>query len=324
MGFPASSAAVLAAALVGCGSATSPSGGGASNGAPPTHPSGVIAAVDTLAGGPSSVAVTRHGVVLAGMISSTIVRTGSLATMTFTDSVQVGDTPRSVAIDSTGATAYVATTYGQVVVAVDVASRAVTATTPLGEYALCVAVAPNGRRVYATTAPGTLFAIDAASHAVIDTLWVGTNADGLVFSPDGSRLYVSARDAGIVAAVDPSADTITRIYDVGPLPERMAISADGRTLYAADQSVSLDKVDLQSGAVTHPDSSAGGYGIGLTPDGAQLYLTLVSPAEVWIVDPATLHVQRVLPIGGWPDGVAFDSTGDLAVVMNGQSAIFVR
>jgi YVTN family beta-propeller protein len=270
------------------------------------------------------VAISKDGVVLAAMIGSDILRRGTLSTMTFTDSVQVGSTPPHVVFDRSGATAYATLQFGDGVAVVDIASNTLKTTIPLTSNGFNLIVSPDLSRVYATTAAGTVFVIDAITNVVLDTLVVGPAANGLAFNADGSTLYVSSRDSGTVTAIDPVTDAIVRTYQVGGKPQRIAVSPDGRTVYVANEVSTLDALDVRTGAVTHLDAGTAGYGLGLTPDGTQLYLPLPNRGEAWVIDRATLQVKDTLAIGGVPRNVAFDPTGAVAAITNEQAVTFVK
>jgi DNA-binding beta-propeller fold protein YncE len=67
-----------------------------------------------------------------------------------------------------------------------------------------------------------------------------------------------------------------------------------------------------------------GYGIGITPDGTQLYLALPLTGEVRILDRGSRALVRTLAIGGTPRNVAFDRRGEVALVTNEQAVVFIR
>jgi DNA-binding beta-propeller fold protein YncE len=314
---------LLALPVAACSSATAPQNGG-THAAGLTHPAGVIAAVDTLAGTPYDAAISKDGVVLAAMMGSNILRRGSLSSMGFTDSVAVGDAPLQIVIDRAGATAFAVLRTGDAVAVVDIASNSVKATIPLTSAGTNVILAPDGSRLYATTSAGALFVIDAITNAVLDTLEVGPTANGLAFNVDGSMLYVSLGDSATVTAIDAANDQIVRTYQVSGAAEQLAVSPDGRTLYVANDVSTLDVLDLGTGHVTPLQIGTAGSGLALTPDGAQLYLLLPNLGEGWILDRATLQVRDTLHLGGRPRSVSFDPTGDVAAITNEQSVTFVH
>lgn len=282
-----------------------------------------VVAFVPLQGSPYGVAVSAAGVIYAAQIGSSTLARGDLSSKSFTSSVTVGSTPPHVVFNPAGTTAYATLQTGQGLAVVDVATNTLTTTVPLASDGFNLIVGPDGQRVYATTADGTLYVVNAATNTVITTLPVGAAANGLAFSPDGTALYVSSRDAGTVVAIDPATNTITRTYTLGGMPQRLAVAPDGSELYVANEVSGLDVVDVASGTVNSISFGTAAYGLGLTPDGAQIYILLPQMGEVRVLNRASRTAVKTLPIGGTPRNVVFASDGT-ALVANEQAIIFVK
>jgi YVTN family beta-propeller protein len=282
-----------------------------------------VIATASLLGTPYGVAVSDAGVIYAAQIGSNTLARGDLATKSFTGSVVVGSTPPHVVFSPDGTTAYATLQTDQGLAVVDVASNSLTTTVPLASDGFNLIVAPDGQRVYVTTADGTLYVVDAAADTVITTLAVGAAANGLAFSPDGSILYVSSRDAGTVVAVDVSTDAITQTYTPGGMPQRLAVAPDGSELYVANETNGLDVIDVASGNVSSTSFGTAGYGLGLTPDGTQLYVLLPQAGQVRVLDRATRALVKTITVGGTPRNVVFASDGT-ALVANEQAIVFIK
>jgi YVTN family beta-propeller protein len=276
-----------------------------------------------LTGRPYGVAVSRAGVIYVAKIGTSRLARGNLATRKFPSTVFVGSTPPHVVFNPEGTTAYATLQTGQALAVVDVASNSRTAKVPLASDGFNLIVSPNGRRVYVTTANGTLYVINANTKHVVTTLFVGPAANGLAWSPDGSVLYVSSRDAGTVVAINPSTNTITRTYHVGGMPQRLVVAPDGSELYVANEVSGLDVVKVSSGAVSSIPFGTAGYGVGLTPGGGRLYVTLPQAGEVRVLNRTTRRLVKTLFIGGTPRNVAFATDGT-ALVTNEQAVVFIQ
>lgn len=288
---------------------------------PGTGPS-ILASVP-LQNAPYGVAVSSSGIIYAAQIGSTTLARGTLTTRSFTSSVEVGLTPPHVVFNPAGTTAYATLQTGQGLAVVDVATNSLTTTVPLSSDGFNLIVAPDGQRVYVTTADGTLYVVNAATNEVITTLSVGAAANGLAFSPGGNVLYVSSRDAGTVVAIDPLTNSITRTYTLGGMPQRLAVAPDDSELYVANEVSGLDVVNVASGAVSSTSFGTAGYGLGLTPDGDLLYVLLAQAGEVRILDRITRAPVKTLVVGGTPRNVAFASDGT-ALVTNEQAVVFIK
>ena len=290
----------------------------------PTHPAGVVALTRALVGRPYGVTVARNGTTYVALIGTNSLRRGDLESADFTAPVSVGSTPPHVVINPAGTRAYATLQNGRAVVVVDVAANALLTTVPLTSYGFNLALGPDGERVYATTAAGTLYILDATSYAVLDTLDVSPAANGLAFSPDQCTLYVTSRDAGTVTAVSTSSHTITRTYHLGGMPQRIAIAPDGSEIYVANEQTGLNVIDVESGAVTSVSFRAAAYGLGLTPDGEQLYVLLPAAGEVRILNRATRAPIKTLWVGGTPRNITFDWRGRTALVTTEEAVVFIE
>ena len=289
-----------------------------------SHPAGVVARSVRLAGAPYGVAVSADGIVYAALIGSTTLARGDLASMSFGPTVEVGETPPHVAFNPAGTVVYATLQTGRGLAVVDVASNSLVTTLPLASDGFNLAVAPDGQRVYVTTADGTLYVVNALTNTVDTTLAVGSAANGLAFSPDGAVLYVSSRDAGTVVAVDRAANEVTRTYTVGGAPQRLAVAPDGSELYVANEVSGLDVVNVGSGAVTSYDFGSPGYGLGLTPDGAQIYLLLPDAGEVRVLQRLSRAPVKTIIVGGRPRNVAFAVDGRTALLTNEDAVVFIQ
>ena len=289
------------------------------------HPAGAIATSIPMDLRPYGVAISPTGVIYTALIGSDLLVRGDLTQRTFGPTVTVGPTPPHVAFTPDGRRLYATLQYGRGVAVVDPVTNTSLATIPLIADGFNLIVSPDGSRVYATDADGRLYAINTMTNAIVGApLNVGAAANGLAFAPGGATLYVSSRDAGTITAVSTATFAITRTYDVGGMPQRLAVSPDGATLYAANEVNGLDVVDVESGEATSVDFDAAGYGLGITPDGEQLYLLFAQAGYGVVLDRATLEPVTTIITGGNPRNVAFSLGGDQAVIATESAVVFVH
>jgi DNA-binding beta-propeller fold protein YncE len=107
------------------------------------------------------------------------------------------------------------------------------------------------------------------------------------------------------------------------MPQRLAVAPDGSELYVANEVSGLDVVNVSSGAVTSISFGTPGYGLGLTPDGTQLYVLLPEAGEVRVLDRVSRGQVKTLFTGGVPRNVAFASDGR-ALVTNEEAIVFIE
>jgi sugar lactone lactonase YvrE len=149
------------------------------------------------------------------------------------------------------------------------------------------------------------------------------NPTSLAFGPDGA-LYVSSRFNGSVHRVDPDGTVSVFATDLG-VACGIAFSQDG-TLFVGDRSGSILRVrDGQATVFATIPGSVAAFHLAFGPDGC-LYVTAPTLS-------ARDCVYRVSPDGvadvfhdgfGRPQGLAFDSAGDLYVVdaLAGTSGVY--
>jgi YVTN family beta-propeller protein len=105
------------------------------------------------------------------------------------------------------------------------------------------------------------------------------------------------------------------------------VSLDGTELFVADQT--LQKVDvfsLGTGAKLASIPVGGNaWGMAMTPDQSQLYVSLLSQGEVAVIERATRTVVQRIATGGTPRRIVFNQAGTIAVVANeGGYVTYIR
>ena len=117
--------------------------------------------------------------------------------------------------------------------------------------------------------------LDAGTLAVLASRSLTSSPQDVALTPDETELYV-ANEGGFVDVLNPSTlQSVRRLTLAGLLP----------------------------------------FGLAITADGAQLYVTSPSTGTLAIVDRLTGAVQ-VRPVGGVPRRIAFDASGATAIVSN--------
>jgi YVTN family beta-propeller protein len=101
-------------------------------------------------------------------------------------------------------------------------------------------------------------------------------------------------------------------------PIEMALSADGRTLYAVcEGSDELRVVDTGSGrVVSRVPVGHMPRGLALSPDSRQIYVTNAFADTVSVIDASMLKIVRTLSTGAEPTGIVCDRTGQTLYVAN--------
>jgi YVTN family beta-propeller protein len=137
----------------------------------------------------------------------------------------------------------------------------------------------------------------------------------LVFSPDGKRAYTMSA-AGPVSVIDTATRSIVASIAVSSGQYDIALSRDGRWLYAADAGdANLTVIDTRSNKpVRQIALYSTPFAIMLTPDGHQAFVTTLSSTDgVADIDLRTGQVTAMIPpaVGSTTNGLAITPDGKL-------------
>ncbi len=151
------------------------------------------------------------------------------------------------------------------------AAPAVLASIPLGEGLALLAIAPDGRHVYA--ANSRLVVIDTATDAITRTHPLpGEITKRLAIAPDGSRIYFTTLMSDRLFVYDVAGDRVTapiRLYQPY-FHGRIAAAPD--TLYVADSlNGVLGVINLRSGQSRRLKPNVRPYDVAVSGDGRTLY-----------------------------------------------------
>lgn len=283
------------------------------------HPTGgTTSRVGNLAGRPFGIRISNTGVVYATQQDANSVARFRLDDATPVAPVAVGGDPGDVVFAHDGRTAFVSNFFDGTVNMLDVASGTSTRlllVDPQNAYRL--AISPDDSLLYVTSTTGRVYAVDVLGHA--PTIWVQLSGalQGIAVARDGLSLSVGNTGGGLWR-LNACTLAIEGSTTVPAMAQDLALSPDGTLLYVASEAGSIEIVNAttlqRSGRLQVPTLSP--FGLAITPDGAQLYVTSPTSGEVGVVDAATGSVVRTLSVGGVPRRVAFDASGSTAVVSN--------
>ncbi len=208
---------------------------------------------------------------------------------------------------------------------IDVATQSVVGSVAIYN-PLAVRVSPDGTQLFVATGGTTVYIVDVASRQVIKSVEVGYAPNGFAVNPDGRILYVSSFAGGSVAEIDMFTGTVLRTFYVGGTPQEMALNRRGTHLYVANEAGYLNDIDLLTGQFGQPIQLAGGgFGVGITPDDGQAYVTIPNAGVVQVFSLQTKSLTNTLNVGGNPRRVAFSQAGHIGAITNLNGYIsFVR
>lgn len=183
---------------------------------------------------------------------------------------------------------------------IDVSSRQLIATVPIGKRPRGIQAAPDGRTLYIALS-GSAIAAPERDEATLPP-------------PD--------RSADGIAVFDIASGRVTRVLRGISDPEQLAVSRDGAKIYVASEDAGLAIVlDTRTGArLATLEVGGEPEGVALSPDGAFLYMTSEAAHRVAVIDTRTDHVLQHFKVGLRPRAVAFYPGGAFAVVSGENDA----
>ena len=166
--------------------------------------------------------------------------------------------------------------------------------------------------------------VDLDARRVVATIPVGGRARGIQAPPGGRVVYVAVSDdsptvessADAIVAIDVATLRVTSRIEAGTDPEQLAVSTDGRRIFAANEDAGTATViDLRtrktlSSAVVGIEPE----GVAASPDGKWVYVTAETSNSVSMIDARTAKVVGNVLVDVRPRAVAFSPDSRRAYV----------
>ena len=146
--------------------------------------------------------------------------------------------------------------------------------------------------------------------------------------PAGGTVYVGLQSSGgEIVAVDVASAKVAARIEIGARPLRLAVTHDGRRLYALGDNGILHVIDTVQNTVTDRFQLPGRPAdIALAPEGKTLYVSLSDRASVLVLDSDDAHQTAEIRVGRTPRELAVTPDGQwvLAVTGNGFSVSKIK
>lgn len=186
-------------------------------------------------------------------------------------------TTHMVALSRDGARAFTTNIAAMSVSAVDVATRTVHATFPVGARIEGLAVTPDGREVWVGgNESRKVYVLDGTSGAILHTIEGFGMPYRIGITPDRRTAVISDPGEEKIHLVDVATHAVRSVI---PVPSMAG--ADGASVAASPQGVTISR------------------------DGATAFVTLKAVGRVAVVDIATARITGTLPVGAGSDGVGY-------------------
>jgi DNA-binding beta-propeller fold protein YncE len=254
--------------------------------------------------------------------------------------IKVGPAPALIAISPDGQTAYVVgvgtllpgaapVTLTPVRTATNRPGRVITvcASANLGGVIAqdAIAITPDSRTVY-VSCPGEVVPVRAGTDAAARPIRV-SSAGALAMAAAGRTVYVANPDGDTITPISTATDRPGPPIVVGPSPDAMAVTPDGRTVLVLTSGGvgGVTPVDTATNRARPPVAIRGAYAVAVAPGGSTAYvLAMPDPgSQQGFVVPVRLRTSTTgtpIKVGLNPVQIAFTPDGTMAYVANYASA----
>ena len=231
-----------------------------------------------------------------------------------------------------GTRAYVTLNGQDAVAVIDVASRTVVGSIPVGDRPNRLGITPDGNSLWVGLlgegfgGSDQVVVVDLATQTVTAAV-PGGGGSTFDFTPDGAKAYVG-KDFSFggfrsVDVVDMPALSLTKTISFGTIsPGTVVAGLDGQSIYVGasrdipvirtDTDTIVDRIDVGSGCVPRPYDQL--------PDGSRLYAS-TNCGGVAAVDTATNDVITIVPVPGSPRQMRLTADGTLLYVANASGTM---
>ncbi len=156
------------------------------------------------------------------------------------------------------------------------------------------------QKLYVTNSAGDdVTVIDVANNKPIGRIEVGPHPHGIAVPAAQNFILVTieGKKPGELVWIDPQTDRITRRMDVGPAPNQLAVTPDGKTAYVPCADGYWDVIDVENGKILKRIFTGGRpHNTLCSPDGKRMYLApMGSPKKVTITDTTTHEILGEIP-----------------------------
>ena len=222
--------------------------------------------------------------------------------------VDVGGQPLEVAISPDGRLAAVTTAFWDEpgLAIVDLVAGALRTRVAVGPAPHGVAFSSDGGRLVVSGGEqeGTVHVLDTSAFAIVAEAPIGTVPRGVATTPGGDAAWIALNGLDRVLRVDLTTGRVRRTLRTPRLPERVAVSPDGRRLLVAHGGVGAEhvsEIEIASRRLTRHRAGRRPSGVAWTRRNRRV-VALGGAAEVVVLAGARRRLER--RVGVAPRGLA--------------------
>lgn len=213
--------------------------------------------------------------------------------------------PAGIAVNRKGDRLYVAANGDHTLKVIDPAQRRVVNVIPVGVKPYTCVLSPDERTGYVSNwGEDTVAVVGLRENNVFANIKVREKPNDLVLGgKDGDRLFVANGNRNIVSAIDTTSNRVSEEIDIailpnsppGSTPNALALSEDGRTLYAANADNNcIAVIDVSKPGKSSPRGfiPTGWYPTGVVVDAARSKLVVANGKGMFSVPNARIWSER--------------------------------
>lgn len=210
---------------------------------------------------------------------------------------------------------------------IDLADRKVRATFDLGTHTgpHGMIVSHDNKLLWVTTeTPQSVLELDAATGK-IQHVWPTTQQRShmIVTPPNESKFYVTNTVSGTVSVIDRASGEV-KVLSTGPGTEGIAISPDGKEVWAAsrtDAKIEVISTATDTIVATFPSGGKSPKRLEFTPDGSQVWVTNSGSSQATVFDAHTRELAGSVETSKDPSGVSISPDGRRVYVTNSNANV---
>jgi len=169
-------------------------------------------------------------------------------------------------------------------------------------------------RIVQTNAAGdSVMLIDPVTNKVVGEIKGIEVNHGVTVSPDGSKFFITNEAESTVDVADAKTLTVTKHIPLTNHPNNIAISKDGKRVYAAivAGAGAVDVIDTATLTRVKSIRTEGGiHNVYVTPDGQWVVAGSIPGKKIHVIDQKTEEVSWTVPTDDGVRPMAFDTNAD--------------